>query len=96
MVKKLSEFTVIIRAKNEERWIGHAIQSVLDYLYKPEIIIVDNNSDDKTIEIVKQFIQAPKLDDQSENYTNIKIFNIKNYSPGKSLNLGVKKVPENM
>ncbi len=91
MVKKLSEFTVIIRAKNEERWIGHSIQSVLDYLYKPEIIIVDNNSDDKTIEIVKQFIQAPKLDDQSENYTNIKIFNIKNYSPGKSLNLGVKK-----
>ena len=50
----------------------HSIQSVLDYLYKPEIIIVDNNSDDKTIEIVKQFIQAPKLDDQSENYTNIK------------------------
>ena len=66
--QKLSEFTVIIRVKNEERWIG-CPSTVLDCLYKSEIIIVDNNSDDKTIEIVKQFIQAPKLDDQSENYT---------------------------
>lgn len=90
MVKKISQFSVIIRTKNEERWIGHAIQSVLDNLYKPEIIIIDNGSNDKTIDIVKHFIEAPKLSNKSENYTNIKIFNIKNYSPGKSLNLGVK------
>ena len=49
MVQKLSQFSVIIRTKNEERWIGHAIQSVLDNLYKPEIIIIDNNSSDETI-----------------------------------------------
>ena len=55
MVKKLSDFSIIIRAKNEERWIGYAIQSVLDHLIKPEIIIVDNNSNDKTLEIVKFF-----------------------------------------
>ena len=91
MVQKLSQFSVIIRTKNEERWIGHAIQSVLDNLYKPEIIIIDNNSSDETIEIVKNFIEAPKLKNKTENYTNIKIFNIKNYSPGKSLNYGVKK-----
>ena len=30
-------FSVIIRVKNEERWIGHAIQSVLDHVFKPEI-----------------------------------------------------------
>ena len=48
MVKKLSDFSVVIRAKNEERWIGYAIQSALDHLRKPEIVIVDNNSTDKT------------------------------------------------
>ena len=55
MVKKLSDFSVVIRARNEERWIGYAIQSALDHLAKPEIVIVDNNSTDKTIEIVKFF-----------------------------------------
>ena len=61
MVKKLSDFSVVIRTKNEERWIGYAIQSVLDHLIKPEIIIVDNNSTDKTVEIVKFFSENPSL-----------------------------------
>jgi rhamnosyltransferase len=91
MVKKLSNFSVIIRTKNEEQWIGHAIQSVLDHLYKPEIIIVDNNSTDKTIEIVNQFAEDPLLNGDSKKYTTVKVFNIKQYSPGKSLNFGVKK-----
>ena len=30
---------------HEDRWIGHAIQSVLDFIYKPEIF-TDNGSDD--------------------------------------------------
>ena len=52
---KNKKVSIIIRTKNEERWIGYAVQSVLDHLYKPEIIIVDNNSTDKTLEIVKSF-----------------------------------------
>ncbi len=55
MVKKLNNFSVIIRTRNEEQWIGYTIQSVLDNLFKPEIIIIDNNSSDKTLEIVNQF-----------------------------------------
>ena len=35
-------FSVVIRSRNEEAWIGHAIQSVLDHLERPEIIIIDN------------------------------------------------------
>ena len=35
--KKIS---VIIRTKNEERWIGHCMQSVLEFMHKPEIIIL--------------------------------------------------------
>jgi rhamnosyltransferase len=90
MVKKLSNFTVVIRVKNEERWIGYAIQSVLDYLIKPEIVIVDNNSNDKTIDIVKFFAENPNLNNEANNYSKIKIINIANYSPGRALNLGVK------
>ena len=95
MVKSLSSFSVIIRTRNEEQWIGHAIQSVLDHLNKPEIIIIDNNSSDKTLEIVNQFIEDPILNSSSQNYTNIKIYNIVNYSPGRALNLGVKKSSRN-
>jgi rhamnosyltransferase len=90
MVKKLSNFTVVIRVKNEERWIGYAIQSVLDHLIKPEIVIVDNNSTDKTIDIVKFFAENPNLNNEANNYSKIKIVNIDNYSPGRALNLGVK------
>ena len=90
MVKKLSNFTVVIRVKNEERWIGYAIQSVLDHLIKPEIVIVDNNSTDKTIDIVKFFAEDPNLNNEANNYSKIKIVNIANYSPGRALNLGVK------
>ena len=39
---KKSDVSVIIRTKNEERWIGHTIQSVIDQLEKPEIIVIDN------------------------------------------------------
>ena len=90
MVKKLSDFTIVIRSRNEERWIGYAIQSVLDHIYKPEIVIVDNNSTDKTLEIVKFFSENPNLNNKANNYSKIKILNINNYSPGKALNLGVK------
>ena len=90
MVKKLSDFSVVIRAKNEERWIGYAIQSVLDHLIKPEIVVVDNNSTDKTLEIVKFFSENPNLNNTANNYSKIRIVSINNYSPGKALNLGVK------
>ena len=91
MVKRLNNFSVVIRTRNEEQWIGHTIQSVLDYLLKPEIIIIDNNSTDKTLDIVNQFIEDPLLNKKSKNYTKIKIFKINDYSPGKALNLGVSK-----
>lgn len=89
--------SVIIRTKNEERWIGYAVQSVLTNLKKPEIIIVDNNSTDETLNIIGLFIQDKMLaDKKNRNYTNIKIFKINDYTPGKALNLGVKKSTKSM
>ena len=89
-----TKISVIIRNRNEERWIGHAIQSVLDFFIKPEIIIIDNNSTDRSLEIVRRFAENPKNKNINSNFTKIKIFNIKNYSPGKALNLGIKKLYE--
>ena len=89
--KKKDKISVIIRTRNEERWIGHAIQSILDNLNKPEIIIIDNNSTDETLSVVRYFMQDPKLESKNTNYTNIKIFKIDFYTPGEALNFGVSK-----
>ena len=89
---KKDNLSVIIRTKNEEKFIGNCIQSILDNIFKPEIIIIDNNSTDRTLEIIRYFIQDPYLKNNNvKNYTNIKIFKINNYTPGKALNLAVKK-----
>lgn len=87
----MDKFSVIIRAKNEEQWIGHCIQSILDNLKQPEIIILNNNSKDKTLEICRSFMQDKTLKNTRINaYSNIKIIDIEDYTPGKSLNLGVR------
>ena len=87
---KTDNLTVIIRNKNEARWIGHAIQSVIDLVIKPEIVVVDNNSSDESLNIVRNFMQDPMLEqNDSRNYTDIKIIDIEDYTPGKSINLGV-------
>jgi len=70
--------SIIIRTKNEEDWIGHCLQAIINQSYKNyEIIIVDNQSSDNTIEIAKSFSVK-------------KIVSIKKYLPGKSLNAGIK------
>lgn len=84
--------SVIIRSRNEAKWIGHAIQSVLDLIKRPEVIIVDNNSNDGTEKILRGFTEGAFLNDKKkENHINIKIYNIDKYTPGKALNIGVKE-----
>ena len=72
--------SVIIRNRNESEYIGFAIQSCLDHFNKPEIIIVDNNSTDDSLEVVNLF----------KDRTTIKVLTITDYTPGKSINLGIK------
>jgi len=79
MKNKKKLVSIIIRTKNEERWITPCLESIYNQTYKNfEIIIVDNNSTDKTVEKAKQF----KIS---------KIIKIKNFLPGKAINLGIKK-----
>ena len=74
--------SIIIRTKNEDFWIGKCLNEIFNQKYKNfEVILVDNNSKDKTISIVKK------------NFLKVKIINYKSkiFLPGKALNLGIKK-----
>ncbi len=77
-MKFIPEVSIIIRTKNEEKWISLCLQSISSQTYNNyEIIIVDNYSTDKTLQKIKKF----KIS---------KVLKIKNYLPGKSLNQGIK------
>ena len=86
----MDNISVIVRTKNEERWIGHTIQSLLEFIKQPEIIVVDDHSIDDTINIVKNFKEVPELKKRKrKSYTSVKIIDIDKYTPGKAINLGV-------
>lgn len=69
--------SIIIRSKNEERWITHCLQAVSQQTYKDyEIILVDNNSTDDTVRKAREF--------------PVKVVTIDEYTPGKSMNAGVR------
>tara|TARA_Y100000591_G_C21850164_1_gene711158 strand:+ start:3815 stop:5182 length:1368 start_codon:yes stop_codon:yes gene_type:complete len=70
--------SIIIRTKNEERWIAKCLQQIHKQTFQDfEIILVDNESTDKTVEKAKSFGVT-------------KIVSISNYLPGKSINAGVE------
>ena len=71
--------SIIIRTKNEERWITANLEAVFGQDYKDfEVIIVDNNSTDKTIEKALKFNIA-------------KVVTCKDYRPGIALNMGIRE-----
>jgi len=79
MSLKNKKCSIIIRTKNEERWISPCLSSVFEQTYDNfEVIIVDNCSTDGTLEKVKSFPVS-------------KIININKYFPGDSLNRGIDK-----
>jgi len=82
----MDNISIIIRNRNEDKYIGFTIQSCLDHFKKPEIIIVDNNSTDDSLRTVNLF----------KDRTTIKVISINDYTPGKSINLGVKHATNNI
>ena len=73
--KKVS---IIIRTKNEERWIGHCINRIHSQNYKNfEIILVDSLSTDNTVNKARE----KKID---------KLVEIKDYKPGFAINEGIR------
>lgn len=69
--------SIIIRTKNEERWISSCLRGVFNQTYNNiEVILVDNNSDDQTIRRAKDY--------------PVKIIEINDFLPGKAINDGIR------
>ena len=82
------KYSFIVRNVNEARWIGHCIQSLIDFFGNSiEIIIVDNESTDDSLKIVRMFMNE-------RHNLKIKILNISRseYSPGRAINLGFQNL----
>jgi len=73
------DVTVLIRCHNEERHIGYAIQSVTEFLPSASILIIDNESEDSSMDIARSFLGR----------CEISINRIDKYTPGRALNMGV-------
>jgi len=73
------ETLIIIRTKNEDRWLKATLEKIFKQRYKKFLVaIVDNCSTDRTLEIAKRY--------------NTKIFKIKKFIPGKAINIPIKKI----
>jgi len=69
--------SIIIRTRNEEKWITPCLSSVFSQERKDiEVVIVDNNSTDKTVEKAKAF--------------DVKLITIDKFLPGKAINMGIR------
>ena len=78
MKKKVS---IIVRTKNEERWISRCLSTIFSQAFTDfEVIIVDNKSSDKTMEKAKNF-----------RIKHIIHYKEDPYLPGKALNMGIQK-----
>ena len=70
--------SVIVRTKNEEKWITACLGAVFRQTYPDfEVIVVDNGSTDRTLERVAQF--------------DVQVVSIDQFLPGKALNLGIRE-----
>ena len=69
--------SIIIRTKNEETWISQCLSAVYAQSHKDiEVILVDNQSTDMTVQRAKEF--------------PVKIVTIDDFKPGKAINKGIE------
>lgn len=69
--------SIIIRTKNEERWITPCLRGVFNQTYRNiEVIVVDNGSTDRTLMRAQKF--------------PVKVVHIEDFLPGKAINDGIR------
>ena len=74
----MTKVSIVIRTKNEERWIEACLKEVFNQTHDNfEVIIVDNESTDKTIKKAKSF--------------PVKVLSLASFTPGRAINLGVSE-----
>ena len=85
--------TIIVPCFNEEQWIQRTIAGCMDQYYpmdKLEVIVVDDRSDDKSVEKIKEFIQELKKEKRFETDKRLKyIVQEKNMGKREALSAGV-------
>ncbi len=62
------KLTVVIPALNEEKYIEKTLRSVREQTIKPEIIVVDSGSSDKTVELAKNYADKVLVGKKSISY----------------------------
>jgi rhamnosyltransferase len=73
----MPKVSIIIRTKNEERWVGRCLRMVYQQDFKDfEVILVDNKSTDNTVALALKF--------------PVKLVVIDKYLPGLAINKGVE------
>ena len=72
--------SIIIRTKNEEKWIGECLKRIRSQeIDQPiEVVLVDNNSTDQTVAKARKY------------WPEIIVVTIDQYLPGKAINVGVE------
>lgn len=74
----MQKISIIIRTKNEEKWIGPCLEMIFSQDYDPyEVIIVDNCSTDRTLHIASR-------------YPIKSVVNIADFKPGFAINEGIR------
>jgi len=72
------QVSIIVRTYNEEKWIEHCLGAIFNQDFDNfEVILVDNNSTDHTVEVAKR-------------YPISTIVKIDKFLPGKALNDGIR------
>lgn len=83
MENKIPRISVLMPVYNAQAYLTQAIESILNQTYKNfEFIIIDDGSDDKSLEIIRTFAQKDNSICIIENKTNI--------GQAASLNKGIK------
>lgn len=73
----MPKVSIIIRTKNEERWIGRCLRMVGQQDFRDfEVVVVDNRSTDHTVAVARKY--------------PIKLVRISEYRPGDALNAGIR------
>jgi rhamnosyltransferase len=76
-MKEVPKISLIIRTRNEERWIGACLRGVMSQTEQDfEVVLVDNASVDRTVDKARAH--------------DVRIVTIDHYRPGAALNVGIR------
>lgn len=63
-MKSINNFKIIVPVYNSEKWINKCLMSIINQKYRHwYAVVIDDNSNDKTLEIIKDTIQNSNMKD---------------------------------